>query len=87
MTVENFKMEKVLEKKQEHIEFNFKKNVFLLNKQEILKDYVSFAILIHHKERESNVRSKEDEKAQDYMQALVSDIPPQVDLQRFVPDV
>ena len=44
MTVDDFKMEQVLQRKQEQMDFNFKKNIFLLNKQEILKDYVRIGL-------------------------------------------
>lgn len=40
MSVGDYKIGKAYERKLEVEDFNFKKSIFLLNKQEILKDYV-----------------------------------------------
>jgi len=40
MSIEDYKIEKAQERKKENEDFLFKKNVFLLNKQAIIKEYV-----------------------------------------------
>ena len=59
MSLEDFKIEKVLERKSERDEFQIKKNIFLLNRQEILKEYVSaFVFIVNNlcKQREKAIK-------------------------------
>ncbi len=42
MSLEDYKIGKAAERKSVVEDFNFKKNIFLLNRQEILKDYVTY---------------------------------------------
>ncbi len=45
-SLEDYKIEKVLQRKSLNEDFQLKKSIFLLNRQEILKDYVSILIII-----------------------------------------